>query len=346
MPSKQRENILNNSVTAIDIALSLTVLVFVGLTMVLRSRKAQVMAFLGLGVVLSLVWFRLSNLDISLAEAALGSSILSAVLVALVATNTSRESEVVQQQQQAKAMPRWLSAGLGLSCGVVLTLVLGSLLWRVDQQMPQWQHELSPAMSALPVEHGITGVLLSFRAYDTLLESAVLMFAALIAHALLPEGSLNATARGSGNGPSLSHQFSFSWAFRLLAPILLLLGLWILFAGTSGPGGAFQSGTVIVGMLIMLHLAQVRLEPFIRYWLVPLVMIGVGVFILASVLGPLMSQPWFTWPNTAGYAIILTVEISLTAGIAAALFLLYLAAVQSAHQFAPQQPATPREASS
>lgn len=329
---------MNGTISAVDITLSMAVLVAVGLTMVIRARKTQVMAFLGLGIVLSLVWFRLSNLDIGLAEAALGSGILSAGLVALVATSSSQRSQHNEQLQQSKAMPRWVSGLLGAVCVAVLTVVIGSIWSRVDQHMPIWESDINPAMSELPVDHGITGVLLSFRAYDTLLESAVLMFAALLALAMMPEGSLKAAATAPQNVPQLSHKYSYSWAFRILAPILLLLGMWILFAGTSDAGGAFQSGAVIVGMLIMLHIAEVRLEHFIRYWLVPLVVAGVCVFVLASALGPLMSQAWFTWPSTAVYGVILTIEITLTAGIAAALFVLYLAILQPAERSIPQRP--------
>src|SRR5699024_2306827 len=91
-----------NTITAVDIALTVVVLVGVTLTLTMRSRKTQVMAFLGLGVVLSLVWFRLTSLDIGLAEAALGSGILSAVLVILAASSNAEAAETRQQKSQGK----------------------------------------------------------------------------------------------------------------------------------------------------------------------------------------------------------------------------------------------------
>lgn len=337
---------MTNSLTAVDVFLGISILVSVGITMFARARTSQVMAFLGLGIVLSLVWFRLSSLDIGLAEAALGSGILSVVLVALAATGVSQRAQTTEQQGQRDAMPRWVGLSLGVTCGMVLTVAIASIWWRLEQQMPLWESDIDAAMSELPVDHGITGVLLSFRAYDTLLESAVLMFAALLALAMMPQGSLRTAAEQPRKAPKLSDKYSFSWAFRLLAPILLLLGLWILFAGTSEPGGAFQAGAVIVGMLILLHVAEVRLDHFIRYWMVPLVVSGVCVFVVASALGPLMSDTWFTWPPTIAYAVIVIIEVGLTIGIAAALFLLYLAVLQPAERFTQQSASTTQGANS
>lgn len=314
-----------NTVTAVDLALTVIVLVGVTLTLTMRSRKTQVMAFLGLGVVLSLVWFRLTSLDIGLAEAALGSGILSAVLVILAASSNAEAAETRQHDYQRNAAPRWLSGLLGVISGVTLTLVIAGIWWRTEHLLPHWEAELGPAMRDLPVDHGVTGVLLSFRAYDTLLESAVLMFAALLAMALMPDNSLRAATQTTGNLLDYAKSSSFSWAFRLITPLLLLVGLWLLFAGTTEPGGAFQSGAVLAGMLILLHLAGVNLDHFIHRWLTPLVIGGVSVFVLAGLLGPAVEQAWFSWPTPIAYGAILSVEITLTAGITAALFLLYLA---------------------
>lgn len=335
-----------NTITAVDIALTVVVLVGVTLTLTMRSRKTQVMAFLGLGVVLSLVWFRLTSLDIGLAEAALGSGILSAVLVILAASSNAEAAETRQQKSQGQAAPRWLSGLLGVTCGVALTVVIAGIWWRTKQLLPHWETELGPAMAELPVDHGITGVLLSFRAYDTLLESAVLMFAALLAVALMPNNSLRAATQSTGNHFNHAKSASFSWAFRLITPLLLLVGLWLLFAGTTEPGGAFQSGAVMTGMLILLHLAGVNLDYFVHRWVTPLAILGVSVFILAGVLGPAIGDAWFAWPTAIAYGAILSVEITLTAGISAALFMLYLAMLPPPGTAVDHQPtSTDQEAS-
>lgn len=312
-------------VAVIDIALGIAVVLTVSLTLLQRSRKTQVMAFLGLGVILSLVWLRLGSLDVGLAEAALGSGILAAVLVILAASPTSQQAQQIQSATQRRLMPGWLSAVLGVGCGAVLILVTANLWLRVEQRLPLWENSLAPAIRELPVEHGITGVLLAFRAYDTLLESAVLMFAAILARTLMPNNSFSAVATTHQSLFRSARALDFNWAFRLLLPLLLLLGLWLLFAGTTQPGGAFQSGAVIAGMLIMLQLTGGPIEHLIRRWLTPLAILGVVIFIGGAAVGLLAGTAWFTLPQAGAYALILTIETSLTVGIAVGLFMLYLA---------------------
>jgi multisubunit Na+/H+ antiporter MnhB subunit len=316
---------MTQDVTIVDIALSFAVLAIVGMTLFQRARKAQVLAFLGLGVVVSLVWLRLGSVDVGLAEAALGSGILSAVLVILAAVPGASEAHRAQVQQQRARIPLWVSVTVGLVSGAALVFVIANVWLRTEQRLPQWESLLAPAMNALPVEHGITGVLLSFRAYDTLLESAVLMFAAILARSLMPNNNFAALTATQLNFLHQARALDFSWAYRLIIPLLMLVGLWLLFAGTSQPGGAFQSGAVLAGMLIMLQLVGARLDFLVRTWLTPLAIIGVVVFILAAGIGLGWGATWFSWPSVGAYAVILTIETTLTIGIAIGLFMLYLA---------------------
>ena len=72
---------MTESITLIDLALGAAVLVTAATALIPRHRSIQAMSFLGLGVIMSLVWLRLGSVDVALAEAALGSGLLSAVLV-------------------------------------------------------------------------------------------------------------------------------------------------------------------------------------------------------------------------------------------------------------------------
>lgn len=118
------------------------------------------------------------------------------------------------------------------------------------------------------------------------------------------------------------------WLVRVIAPVLLLAGLWLLFAGSTDSGGAFQSGAVLAAMLILLRvtgtvpdwLTAAGSDALLRLSLV----IGVVVFIVAGLLGPLAGQPWLSWDGGWAFAAILTVEILLTVGIAAGLYALFI----------------------
>jgi multisubunit Na+/H+ antiporter MnhB subunit len=101
------------------------------------------------------------------------------------------------------------------------------------------------SLQALPrsgVANPVTAVLLNFRAYDTLLEVGVLLLA-VIAVWSLREGvltELDASAR-----PLLCP------FLRLVVPVLILASGYLLWIGSTRPGGAFQGGALIGGALVL-----------------------------------------------------------------------------------------------
>ncbi|NUL47529.1 DUF4040 domain-containing protein [Cellulosimicrobium funkei] len=310
--------------SVLDMALSAGILVTVTLALCARTRMAQAVSFLTLGVVMSLTWLRLGVVDVALAEGALGTGLLSALMVWLVTRSRRRPLlDGAAGKAAGHSVRRWLPAGLGIAAGMITAVVAVVLWFRVEQQIPRWQPALDTELPGTGVEHGITGVLLAFRAYDTLLESAVLMFAGITVLSLGLEGRRDGELAQVFT-PLPPVPSTLRWFVRLSAPVLLLLGLWLLFAGSSDSGGAFQSGAVLAGLFILLRTAHVSMAGFTRYWLRPLLAIGIIVFIAAGMIGPALGEAWLAWDPSWAFAAILTVETTLTAGIAAGLYLLYL----------------------
>lgn len=304
----------DDAVGILDVLLSVLLLGMVLLIVAVPDRRAQVGGLLGLGAVLSGVWLRLGSVDVALAEAALGGGVLSAILVWLVLADRRIPGRPVDGKPLRA--PGWLKAGTGVLSGAAITVVLGSVVLRARQAGPQWPQSLSAEMAGTGVAHDITAVLLAFRAYDTLLESAVLLFSGIVALAL------------SGDTPPPARKVRlpsvFKWLVSVAAPVLLILGLWLLFVGSSDSGGAFQSGAVFAGLLILLRLAGIRL-PLLQRLLVPLLIVGVVVFVGMGLVGPLAGEPWLTWVGGQPFLMIFTIEVFLTFGITSGLYLLYLA---------------------
>ncbi|GGE58120.1 MnhB domain-containing protein [Nesterenkonia cremea] len=318
-----------------DIALGLALLTAAGCALIPRSRLALAAGFLSLGALTALVWLRLDSVDVGLAEAGLGGGILGALLVWLAirsphspapdsaeTISTTQPTSGTRRTSRPILNPRTL---LGCAAGAVLGGGLCLVWFQVLHALPAWSEPLEEQMETTGVTHEITGVLLAFRAYDTLLESAVLMLAGVAVMALGRDGGLHQLSLPQPEVPS-----ALRWLVRLCAPVLLLAGLWLLFAGSSDSGGAFQSGAVLCSLLILLRTAHAlpsreRTEPWIR----PLLIGGVVVFILAGLVGPLLADPllseaWLSWQPQWATAAVLSVEILLTIGIAVGLFLMYL----------------------
>lgn len=318
----------------IDIMLTSFLLGTVLLILTTSSRQAQVGAFLSLGAVLSVVWLRLGSVDIALAEAALGGGLLSGILVWLAVADPVAPAH--SEEEQAPDSPQWLKGVTGVLGGAGIALVLGSVVLRAEQVTPSWSAALADGMASTGVDHEITAVLLGFRAYDTLLESAVLLFAGVIALALCASGApAPATKQPAEMVLPSGHAVSsipsiFYWFVRISAPVLLMLGLWILFAGSSDSGGAFQSGAVFAGLLILLKLAGIQL-PVLTKLLVPMLVIGVIVFIIMAILGPLAGEAWLALVGQQPFLFVFTIEVFLTVGITSGLYLLYLTLENPGH---------------
>lgn len=100
----------------------------------------------------------------------------------------------------------------------------------------------------------VAGVILDYRAFDTLGESHVLFTAACAVLILLLSG-------GAGDeeplkirnimekDPILMH------TARILAPIVLLFGIYVVLNGHLGPGGGFAGGAILGGALILCAIA-------------------------------------------------------------------------------------------
>ena len=117
---------------------------------------------------------------------------------------------------------------------------------------------------------------------------------------------------------------AFRWFVGLAAPALLVFAGWVLFAGTSQAGGAFQAGAVLTGLLILLRHSPFDPTPRLHRWLPVAVTMGVVVFVASATLGPLTGNPWLRYDPAFVGPVLVTVEIFLTLGIAAGLFALYL----------------------
>jgi multisubunit Na+/H+ antiporter MnhB subunit len=82
------------------------------------------------------------------------------------------------------------------------------------------------------VTHPVTAVLLNYRGYDTLLEIAVLLLALLAILAVVGDAP--------AAPPRAAHPVLQTLA-RLAAPLMVVVAVYLLWAGAFRPGGAFQA---------------------------------------------------------------------------------------------------------
>ena len=269
-----------------------------------RNLYTSVLLFIAFGLALALIWARLGAADLALAEAAIGAGLTGVLLFTALA-----------RQPGPADLPD--AAGTRLRLGAA-AVVLPMLILLVQGLVPL--SEVEPRMPALisrhldeaGVSHPVTAVLLNYRAWDTLLELAVLLLALLGARQLGPRPLDLAEP-----WPLLR-----AWA-RVLAPLLVLAAGYILWRGASAPGGAFQAGALLASGVVLLRLSG--LVPRLRWSFTPLrllVLCGLLVFIGVALMTAWLGEGWLTYPSGAAKLLIVLIESVATLSIAASLSLL------------------------
>lgn len=148
---------------------------------------------------------------------------------------------------------------------VLLTLVIVSFLLLTVANLPSFGSADSPAHNEVMeryVEKGmeetgavnvVAGVILDYRAFDTLGESHVLFTAATAVFILL----LNMQ---ESKEPELEKKIIqtdplLRTTASIIVPLVIVYGIYVILCGHLGPGGGFSGGAVIGGGLILFALA-------------------------------------------------------------------------------------------
>ena len=291
------------------VALLLTVATWI---IVARAAFSAAVAFVAYGLLLALVWVELSAIDVALTEAAIGSGVTGMLL--LGAASRLRETE-------ATAVPagRPLTSAVAVLCALIAAGLAAIVLFP-----PSTVFTLAPqAMARLPesgLGNPVAGVLFVYRAFDTLLEKVVLVLALVSVWSLAPD-------RFWGGVPGL-HVYQqpnsvLTLLAQLLAPLGIVMGIYMFWTGANNPGGAFQGGTVLAAMWVLVMIAGLQNVPStdrraLRY----LVVLGPSIFLAIGLAGFLLANGFLAYPPGYAKPLIIVAEAALTLSIGVTLGLL------------------------
>lgn len=277
-----------------------------------RQMMTAVIVFITYGLLLALAWVRLGAIDVALTEAAIGSGVTGMLLIAAAAR--------LGKDPDALRMPSLGSRAVAAGLAAAVAVALGSLAFLLPEEPPSLAGQ---AMAALPesgLGNPVAGVLFVFRAFDTLLEKVVLLLALLGVWSLARDedwGSapmLKPLAQQQGVLPLLA---------RTLPPIGITYGIYMTWAGADVPGGAFQGGTVLAAMWILVVIAGLtRFPPVSSPALRWAVVAGPVVFLVIGFAGFLSPGLFLAYPQGYAKLLIVVMELALTLSIAVILGLL------------------------
>jgi len=184
-----------------------------------------------------------------------------------------------------RTVPMTTVTGFGVSAVFILTM-LNILIKNMPSQIDRAGDELLKMSANEGVANAVTTVVVYFRGFDTLGEIAVLFIASLGIGLILKSSNREDTPREDSN-------FMLNIGARLLSPIILMFGLYIMIYGHLSVGGGFQGGVIIAsGVLLLLissnhfHISHKIVEILETLAGVSYVLIGlIGLLIIDSFLG-------------------------------------------------------------
>jgi len=281
-------------------------------TIMVRDQRDAVIAFIVLGLLLSLVWMRLYAVDVALTEAAVGGGATGLVLLRACARLLPVEAE-----------GRLPGPGTQIAAGLLSAIAaagLAAVVLSPPVPYPSLASLAAESIDKVGLGNPVTAVLLAYRSLDTLLEKVVLVLALIGVWALTPDAFW-------GGAPGSLRARHASGALDLLARVLppfgILVGIYLVWNGADHPGGTFQGGTVLAAMWLLVMMAGLREPPEIRLQLLRrLVVFGPAVFIAVGFAGIWMSGWFLSYPPDYAKPIIVAVEAALALSIAVILGLL------------------------
>lgn len=282
-----------------------------------KDAFSAVVGFVVYGLLLGLVWVRLSAIDVALTEAAIGGGVTGVLL--LRAANRMRGQAVLP------AGPGFATRVIvGLLCTAVTAGLASVVLFPVSPS-PSLAQMSVDNLGPVNVGNPVTAVLLAFRAMDTLLEKVVLLVALIGVWSLAPEklwGGKPAVLHGIGQGQSPAHG-PLVFLARMLPPIGILIAIYMFWVGADEPGGAFQGGAVLAAMWILVMMAGIEDAPrtaskLLRLWLT----LGSLVFLAVGLAGFFVADAFLAYPVAYAKALIIIIEATLVLSIAVTLGLL------------------------
>lgn len=277
-----------------------------------RDAMTAVIGFIVYGLVLTLIWVRLSAIDVALTEAAIGGG-LTGVLLIGAASRLDRK----QIPAGKGGLPARISAAL-LSASIAT-----SFAWIVTAEPASGLSLASLVLEHLPdsgLGNPVAGVLFVYRALDTLLEKIVLLLALLGVWSL----ALDCAWPGIPGLRTFPYKDdTLALLARWLPPIGCLFGIYMCWAGASQPGGAFQGGAILAAMWLLLMLAGVKPVPASNGILLRLSLVaGPALFLAVGLAGFAIAGGFLAYPLDYAKALIVGIELALTLSIATVLGLL------------------------
>lgn len=232
----------------------------------------SIIIFMSYSCVMSVIWIMLESPDLAITEAAVGAGVSSILFFV-----TLKKIHAIEHEEEAKKPTdiqdveghlemRIFSKAYKLTAVVVCASLI-MLLFAVVSQLPRFgnpgnpdNNEVAARYIAMGLQETgavniVTGMILDYRAFDTFGESCVLFIAATCVMILLrvdtPSKELSMPGGENDRIYEPKNDLILQKIAKILVPVILLFGIYIILNGHLSPGGGFSGGAVMGAGLVM-----------------------------------------------------------------------------------------------
>jgi len=156
-------------------------------------------------------------------------------------------------------------------------------------------------------ENAVTAIYLGYRVYDTLFE-ALMLFISIVAVIHLSQYQDTIVLSGKRRDDNRSNIAAFT--IRIISPLLILFGIYLIMNGHISPGGGFQGGVVVASFFLCRYMIHSIYDIPIKNVIVFKKIIYVGIILLAAFFVFLSANVYLPIPKDL-YLILMNIFIGL-----------------------------------
>lgn len=305
----------------LDLVLATGLILLVIFSLCVRDLFTSIVTFMIVGLLMSLAWVRLWAPDLALAEAAIGSGITGALFLGAMRRLEGSRPDLVRRGHEKRPGIAGAAPILGAIGFIgILSALEFALVPQLTRAQPIMAEPVMAALESAGADNPVTAIILNIRAYDTLLELAVLLLAWSGVRVL--QGPL----RGPGISPATGELAVLGAFARFMSAPAVLMAGYLVWAGKDVPGGAFQAGALLAGVGAVTLMAGRPLQPLYREALMrPMLAAGLLTFLVVAVGSWRVGGEFLGYRYAHAGTLMLVLELFSTAAIATVLLMLFAA---------------------
>ncbi|MCL2568628.1 MAG: DUF4040 domain-containing protein [Oscillospiraceae bacterium] len=226
--------------------------ILTALLIVKERRAIRIILYFGaFSFITAICFFLLGSPDVAMAEAAISTfaTIFFVICVEKYTNLQIDEAEKASDRQEDKKPLTYHLKKFLPPLGFTVFLCALFIHFLPDNTVNTFLKDQYVERFAFDVggENAVTAIYLGYRVYDTLFEALILVITVV---AVSHMSWFDKTSVADGRRSDIQRSGMAVFTIRIIAPILLLFGVYLIMNGHISPGGGFQGGVAIASFFI------------------------------------------------------------------------------------------------